>query len=321
MLNRRLFKPAKVFIFIGSISILLTSCNFENTIVNSGTSGSSLPPIPPNPALTAKLVQHCGECHVGSNKSGGIKDLDNLQWVAENYIVPANSSISMLYLNMNPGDMPKNTTAADYADGTDLAIFKAEIKEWIDTLDINTIDAKSFAEIYTDIFEPRCATCHSVDNPPAGIQLNSYTGILRVIEPGPLAETSLLYDAINQGRMPKAPNPLLDPDEIEEVLKWIQAGGAYDGITPATFTEVNTIIQAKCISCHGASTSRSLASHADVMAYVSSTVGPTGVAESTLYRAVQRQSGVQPMPRNNPALPNSEIFTIESWILDGAQDN
>ncbi len=96
----------------------------------------------------------------------------------------------------------------------------------------------NFASINQYIFQPKCASCHTSDNPKThGIDLTSYVAIFNSNNSMPLgkgfiqfkhnranAESSSLYVTVASGKMPPKPRPKLSPREIEAIRAWIENG-------------------------------------------------------------------------------------------------
>lgn len=87
-------------------------------------------------------------------------------------------------------------------------------------------DAVSFHRQVRPLLEQRCVACHQTGRAQAGIALDGYAGVRRVL--------TRLVPAVTGAtpRMPKSGPPLL-PDEVALLEKWIAAGAVDD--TPAGF--------------------------------------------------------------------------------------
>jgi uncharacterized membrane protein len=97
------------------------------------------------------------------------------------------------------------------------------------------------------------------------------------------------------------------------------------GVTGATYAEVRTIVQRRCVPCH--------ASFATYATFTTHRVGNCGSdtlskandpANSAFLELVQGQCGSFLMPRGcrtAPCIPASEIQTVTSWVNAGALNN
>ena len=182
------------------------------------------------------------------------------------------------------------------------------------------------------IVQAHCSSCHSpgssVTTPIADIlDFNQLVtdGYIEFGKP----QTSLLYIDLVDGVMPPTGSPPLSPVDLETLRVWLLADNATSddlsailrppdtggGGTPATFTEVFTIITGTCANCHlngNASGGVTLNNFNEIRNYVV----PNNTAASVLYGEVQRNE----MPPANP-LSIAAKQAIFSWINDGAQNN
>ncbi len=93
-------------------------------------------------------------------------------------------------------------------------------------------DVPSFAADIQPILNQRCVKCHFGDNPPRGLNLESYDGFIAgstyrpVIEPGNPAESQVIKRITGEStpRMPFGGPPFLDDDQIALFIAWIEAG-------------------------------------------------------------------------------------------------
>ncbi len=86
-------------------------------------------------------------------------------------------------------------------------------------------------------------------------------------------------------------------------------------VTTVSFaTDVFPIVQAECISCHGATSPSggvSLHTYAKIK---------TSVDDGSFYDSLIAANGYRIMPTSGP-LPDTQIQTINTWIQEGALDN
>ena len=93
-------------------------------------------------------------------------------------------------------------------------------------------DIPGFAADIQPILNERCVKCHFGDNPPRGLNLESYDGLIAggtyrpVIEPGNPAESQLVKRITGEStpQMPFDGPPFLDDAQIALIVAWIEAG-------------------------------------------------------------------------------------------------
>jgi mono/diheme cytochrome c family protein len=91
--------------------------------------------------------------------------------------------------------------------------------------------APAFSDV-NQIFQTRCAKCHSGARPPEGLHLDSYDGVMagskdmKVIVKGEPAKSELVkrIKGISKPRMPQNGPPWLPEKDIALIEKWIAAG-------------------------------------------------------------------------------------------------
>lgn len=94
--------------------------------------------------------------------------------------------------------------------------------------------------------------------------------------------------------------------------------------TMVAFADVKTILDAKCIGCHGEGGKGGI----DLRSYESlmkgggeGTIVKAGDAEhSELVEVLKTDDPKKRMPLNQPALSADEIAKIENWVKDGAKN-
>jgi hypothetical protein len=166
--------------------------------------------------------------------------------------------------------------------------------------------------------------CHDNITHADGVNLTSYTNIMKYVVPGN-ASNSKLYKVIiktNGDRMPPAPNAPLTTAQKENIRKWINQGAKNNncigGCDTTVFTygaAVKNIISLKCVGCHNPS---SLGGNIDLSTYN----GVRTVAlNGKLYGSIVYQTGFSPMPKNSSKLPDCEIRQIQKWINAGSLNN
>lgn len=82
----------------------------------------------------------------------------------------------------------------------------------------------TFSDVSQRVFVPHCIRCHSAARPQAGVNLDSYAGVMEHVVAGD-PEQSLIYEVVKGSgfvRMP--PGPPLPQSEIEYIRQWISSG-------------------------------------------------------------------------------------------------
>ncbi|HEY2251318.1 MAG TPA: c-type cytochrome domain-containing protein [Planctomycetaceae bacterium] len=105
--------------------------------------------------------------------------------------------------------------------------------------------AGAFEKDVAPILTARCLNCHGANDPKAGLQIDTFEGIVRGGDSGPLLTpgkpaTSLLVQRITaQGnaRMPKGPRPL-SGDEIKKITDWVAGGAKFAGNNKTPIAEL-----------------------------------------------------------------------------------
>ncbi len=172
--------------------------------------------------------------------------------------------------------------------------------------------------------------CHDEASAEDGVILVSYESVIETadIEPFNIDDTELyevLVHSDEMERMPPAPTPPLDAEQINLVAKWILQGAEdlhcdpdADGCDTegVSFSEdLQPVIANHCVGCHSGSAP---SGGIDLSAYP----GVKAVADNgQLLGAVRWEAGFQNMPQGGAQLNDCIIDQIAAWIADGALDN
>ena len=166
--------------------------------------------------------------------------------------------------------------------------------------------------------------CHDNITHADGVNLTTYTNIMRYVVPGNAAESKLYKVIMKTGedQMPPPPMSPLTQEQKNKIYKWISQGAKHNVCLSSCdsnqFTysgAVRLIMQNKCIGCHNPS---SLGGNIDLSNYAGvSTVALNG----KLYGSVAHQPGYSPMPKNSAKLSDCEIRQIQKWIQAGSLNN
>lgn len=166
--------------------------------------------------------------------------------------------------------------------------------------------------------------CHDNITHADGVNLTSYTNIIRYVVPGNAAG-SKLYKVLNKSgdeRMPPPPKPALTSAQKALIEKWINQGAKNNNCIGACDTAIFTysgaikpIMDRKCVGCHNPS---NLGGNIDLSTY---TAVRAVALNGKLYGSVAQQPGYSPMPKNSPKLSDCEIKQVQKWIAAGSLNN
>jgi len=131
--------------------------------------------------------------------------------------------------------------------GAEVTLTDSEIqilRKWIDTasLEVSAAAASlgaggsqgssnvpSFEKDVLPIFKEHCFACHGQSSPPAGLNLQTVSSVLKGSHSGPvvlkgLVEKSLLYQKVSAGSMPPPGKKALNEKEVGVIRQWIEMG-------------------------------------------------------------------------------------------------
>lgn len=208
--------------------------------------------------------------------------------------------------------------------------------------------AEDFDQIGT-LFAERCVICHSGEDAPLSLRLDTLDGVLAGSENGPVvvagdAASPLLQRLRGeaQPQMPLDGPPFLDPDQIAMVEAWVMAGMPAGTVAstpaparlrpapgePVLWPDVEPIFLKSCIKCHSDNSKLGappeglrLDSLANVLRGGDRlAVLPGNPEMSELWRRIVGHSSPR-MPFDGPPwLPEDDIRLIRDWIAQGAPD-
>ncbi|CAD5108158.1 c-type cytochrome domain-containing protein [Zestomonas carbonaria] len=203
------------------------------------------------------------------------------------------------------------------------------------------------------ILESRCLLCHSGEQAPLGLRLDSLEHLLAGSQRGPVVQSGNPADSelikrlkgTSQPRMPLTGPPFLDDREIALFETWI-AGGLAPGApgkaetavaaTPSTpkpgeavnYSHIEAILGRRCAKCHSPSGLMGpppegylLTSYAEALAFGErARIVPGSAEASEVVRRIRGQA-LPRMPLDGPPfLDEEEIALIVAWIDQGARD-
>jgi len=80
----------------------------------------------------------------------------------------------------------------------------------------------TFNDISSRILQPKCVACHSSSQSSGGVDLSSYTSVMRVVIANS-PNSSSLYRVTSSGSMPPG-GPQLSASELQTIYQWISNG-------------------------------------------------------------------------------------------------
>lgn len=199
------------------------------------------------------------------------------------------------------------------------------------------------------LFAERCVMCHSGEDAPLGLHLDTYEGALKGSVNGPVAvagdQNSPLLQRLRGQAEPQMPldgPPFLSEAEVKLVSDWIDAGmpegsatfaALPERVRPAPgedvlWTDVEPIFLKVCAKCHsdnskvgGPPEGLRLDSYDHVLAADERVaVVPGNVEMSEIWRRITGLSDPR-MPFDGPPwLPDDDIRLIRDWIAQGARN-
>ena len=208
-------------------------------------------------------------------------------------------------------------------------------------------EAQDFAPVAA-LFAERCVMCHSGEDAPLGLRLDSHAGVLAGSENGPVAIAGDMNSPILQRlrgeaepQMPLDGPPFLTEAEITLVSEWIGAGMPEGGEVAALperrrpepgedvlWPDVEPIFLKVCVKCHSDNSKMGappeglrLDSLAHVLGAPDRVVIVPGNPEmSEVWRRVVGLASPR-MPFDGPPwLPEEDVRLIRDWIAQGARD-
>ncbi len=187
-------------------------------------------------------------------------------------------------------------------------------------------DSVYFVNQILPIISSNCTMsgCHDNISHADGINLTTYTQIVRYVRVGDAANSKLYKSIIktNGDRMPPPPMAPLTAAQKTLIQKWINQGAKNNSCIGSCDTTVFTysgavkpIMDAKCSGCHNPG---NLGGNIDVSTYNAIKVV---ALNGKLYGSVAHTAGYSPMPKNAAKLSDCEIRQIQKWISAGVLNN
>lgn len=180
------------------------------------------------------LTPRCVICHRGAGAPGGYDLSSYANVLAGGRVVAGNPAGSRFFQRIDNNSMPPGGPAL-------AADVKTAIRQWIQNGANNDAPAgglppgstpppppplpplePKYASLAANIFGPRCTACHNSTTATAGVNLQTYAGVLRQVRAGVAADSDL-YDEVEKNDMP-ASGPPLSFAQKENIRLWINAG-------------------------------------------------------------------------------------------------
>lgn len=199
------------------------------------------------------------------------------------------------------------------------------------------------------LFAERCMVCHSGEDAPLGLRLDTHAAVLAGSENGVVVlagdPASPLLQRLRGEAEPQMPldgPPFLEPDQIAMVEAWVMAGMPAGNLAltpapdrqrpapgePVLWADVQPILLKACIKCHSDNsklgappeglrldTLENVLRGGDRLAVL-----PGNPEMSEIWRRVTGLADPR-MPHDGPPwLPDEDIRLIRDWIAQGAPD-
>lgn len=186
-------------------------------------------------------------------------------------------------------------------------------------------DSVYFANEIQPMINAGCAMagCHDAVTHAEGLNLTTYTGILKIVSPRNAGGSKLYKEIIrtDKDRMPPPPMPAMSTDQLAKIQKWINQGAVNNVCDKCDTTDfkystaIKPLLATKCVGCHN---SASLGGGVDLASYA--TV-KTSALSGKLLGSVKWTAGISAMPKGGVKMPDCEITQIQKWINAGTPNN
>lgn len=320
---------------------------------------------------------HCTMCHSGESAPSGLR-LDSYANIKQGsvngpVVVPRQPAASELVRRLRGESLPRMPlTGPPYLDDETVARLEAWIAAGVPkgaredataqqspveipaTVSPATTRPAGTAVTYDDvapILAARCVVCHSGNNPPRGLKLETYENVQKGSKRGAVAragdpggsELIRRVRGTSQPRMPMTGPPYLDEQQIALFEAWI-AGGLLPGTIEApppppphlpapgetvTYRHVAPIFLQRCVKCHADNGQMGRPPEGLRLQTLGQVLGggeravvvPGSPGASELVRKVNGMSRPR-MPFDGPPyLSEDEIRVITDWVAQGAPDD
>ncbi len=186
-------------------------------------------------------------------------------------------------------------------------------------------DTVYFANDILPLITSTCsmAGCHDAITHKEGVNLTTYSNIMRYVIAGNAGSSELYKEVIKTSteRMPPPPMPAWTADQKAKLQKWINQGAknnACDACDTTDFkysTAIKTLMANKCQGCHNPF---SLGGGIDLSTYTSV---KAAAVSGRLYGSITWATGFIRMPQGGIKMPDCEIKQVKKWIDAGTLNN
>lgn len=188
-------------------------------------------------------------------------------------------------------------------------------------------DTVYFANSILPLLSSGCAMggCHDAITHEEGLVLNSYAGILKIVQPGN-ASSSKLYKVITNPDpgdvMPPPPHARFSSADIALIQKWINQGAKNNQCKASCDTSLYTfsgvvmpLINTYCKGCHNPA---SPGGGIDLSNYNAIKLV---AGNGKLLGSIKHAPGYSAMPQGGNKLQDCQVRQVEKWIQAGANNN
>ena len=194
------------------------------------------------------LHSHCGSCHEGAERSGGLDLGVGIVRGGESgpVVVPGQPDESLLLQLVTAGSMPPEGQPKLSSGQIEM------LRQWI-TAGARLPGAQQFPAVTSDRIEAllllRCAACHGAARQEGGLDLRTRAGLLKGGSSGPAAvpgqpDSSLILQKISSGQMPPVRRlveamikPITDA-ETQLLRQWIADGMPHSSVADDHLSEL-----------------------------------------------------------------------------------
>jgi len=168
-----------------------------------------------------------------------------------------------------------------------------------------------YARDVQPILKAHCLACHADFATPEGLT--------KVLKRGDGAHSELVRRMRGLDGKPAMPKgfPSLSAEKIATVERWIDQGAHTEAPKALFARDVQPILKAKCVSCHGGANPAAGLDLSDPKKTLASVI-KGDPAHSPLLRRIQGLDGKPRMPMGFAPLPAAQIEKIGEWIAEGA---
>lgn len=214
--------------------LIFAGCSYPQSLVgwdpgdssnNSSSSDQSSQAL--DPAIESASLQilsnKCSSCHTQTSGPSGVYGLQSVQhMVASGLILPGHAEDSPLFMEIQNNSMPPGQPLASAE--------KETLRAWINggpstvaPPPVVNGPEPTFSYLKSNVFGPKCASCHYTGHTRGGYAFDTYTNVLKAVNKSK-PESSVLYTISRSGQMPPRSSPQLSSEQVNLILEWIKKG-------------------------------------------------------------------------------------------------